>query len=122
MLQDQIGPFPDWRILKKMLSAPDLFASPENHTWMERIFQAVQLSIEQALELIFWNERGETDRWAKELLLSLKNLLREQPPLLKEALLNGRLDKRDSRFKHTLIFGDHGGVFALLNSLDPEES
>ena len=42
--------------------------------------------------------------------------------ILKDAILNGRFDKKQFKnLKHSIIIGDDGGFYALLNTIDEEE-
>jgi hypothetical protein len=121
LLQGQSEYYLDWRILKKMLSAPELFAFSDKGSCMGKMIEAVQKRLDIAEEMLFWHIRGETDRWAKDFLRQLKDLLIRRSDLFEQALVTGRLDKKDSGFRNTILFGEHGGIFALLNSLHPSE-
>ena len=38
-----------------------------------------------------------------------------------DALVSGRFDKNDFNLKHTLISGEDGGLYLLLNSISSEK-
>jgi hypothetical protein len=75
-----------------------------------------------ALEYLLWKKDVSSTYLAVRTIQKLKESLdnAEKDPELKENLMNaiisGRLDKNDFKFDHTLIMGEDGGLFILLNN------
>ena len=91
----------------------------------EEILQAFQNEICNASEQLIWLF-PTTDRLlclAKETLGKLLPLFEDKSwhDLLYQAIVLGRFDKDDFKLKNSLIVGEDGGLYLLLNRLDKEQ-
>ena len=116
----------DWRIAKKILSVPIVF--PENSQLLsliskEVILQAFQIEIDKALSRLAWWPSTILTDLAKQTLQNLHYHFNGERSnnLLSQAMLVGRFDKDNFGLKNTLILGEDGGLFLLLNRLTKEQ-
>ena len=113
----------DWRIAKKILSMPNLF--PEEKSQLmdliqrDAIFKAVQSEIDKALEYMIWLGSNSLLQIAKKPLEKLSQCCRDEfcRADLVEAIISGRFDKTKFGLSHSLILGEDGGLYMLLNRL-----
>ena len=111
----------DWRIAKKILSVPNLFPEAKsqlmNLIQKDAIFKAVQSEIDKALEHMIWLGSNSLLQTAKKALEKLFQYCRDESCRadLIEAIISGRFDKSKFGLSHSLILGEDGGLYLLLN-------
>jgi hypothetical protein len=69
---------------------------------------------------LIWKDDASNYKLAEESLNSLSEIL-TNPKLktqLTEAIISGRFDKEQFGLKDTMILGEDGGLYLLLNDLD----
>ena len=116
----------DWRIAKKILGVPNIF--PEEKCQLlalikeDAILRAVQNEINIALEQMIWLGSNSLTQTAKKVLEKLSQLCLEESSRADviEALLSGRFDKSKFGLSHSLVLGEDGGLYLLLNRLTKE--
>ncbi len=119
----------DWRIAKKMLSVPLIF--PKDSSFLssiskEDIRRAVKNEIEKALETLIWSSQERClIKLAKSTLEVLKECVndesKEMVELLSQAIISGRFDKGKFGLENSVICGEDGGCFLLLNRLTQDQ-
>ena len=113
----------DWRIAKKILSVPNLFPEEKsqlmNLIQKDAIFKAVQSEIDKALEQMIWLGSNNLLQITKNTLEKLSQCCRDETSRtdLIEAFISGRIDKAKFGLSHSLILGEDGGLYLLLNRL-----
>ena len=127
--QDQKAPIKmDWRIAKKILSVSKIFSEDSqllSSITKEKILQAFQTEICNASEHLIWLF-PTTDRLlclVKETLGKLLQLFQDKSShdLLSQAIILGRFDKDNFKLNNSLVVGEDGGLYLLLNRLTKEQ-
>jgi serine/threonine protein kinase len=121
----------DWRIIKKILAIGKFLPSEIIESInKEMLLDNFKAQIDKALKVLLWRS-DKSKELTKRILIDLQKCCNSQKPKQREQLLNaiivGRLDK--SKFKdeeknkfltHSLILGEDGGLYALINTLNEE--
>ncbi|WP_342269666.1 WD40 domain-containing protein [Rickettsia endosymbiont of Orchestes rusci] len=113
----------DWRIAKKMLAVSgDLFKRDTIDIFQqEDLFKPILVEITKALEFLLWKD--PTNVFAStQLTIKILELLKhfsDQAKFiqLKDAVLSCRFDKEKFKLPNTVIIGEDGGMYLLLNNL-----
>jgi serine/threonine protein kinase len=114
----------DWRIVKKMLAVSgDLFEKDTiNIFQQEDLFKPILGEIKKAREFLLWKDPVNS-LVSTQLVTNTLNKLQEhfsdQVKLtqLKDAILSGRFDKKKFELPNTVVMGEDGGMYLLLNNL-----
>ncbi len=112
----------DWRIAKKMLDMRDIFIELNTESILDAVTEAIKEQITKAQEILLW-KNNKADVLAKEVLQTLVEILEDhgKKELIHKAIKSGRFDKKHSNLENTLIFGEDGGLYLLLNDLDEKK-
>ncbi|WP_341761068.1 pentapeptide repeat-containing protein [Candidatus Tisiphia endosymbiont of Thecophora atra] len=117
----------DWRIAKKMLEVGDiLFEEDAIDILQEDLFKPIKAEIEKAIEFLLWKDPNiavDSTKLTTDALKTLKNHFSDQNKFnqLKEAILTSRFDKEEFNLPSTVIMGEDGGMYLLLNNLSDNE-
>ena len=118
----------DWRIAKKILSVPHIFPSGKKSRLLsliskESLLKDFQRAIETALEDMVWLPSSFRKALGIKSLQKLQSYLSDKSfhDRLIRALATGRFDKSIFGLSHTLVCGEDGGLFLLLNRLSNEQ-
>ncbi|WP_342267925.1 pentapeptide repeat-containing protein [Candidatus Tisiphia endosymbiont of Empis tessellata] len=117
----------DWRITKKMLEVGDiLFEEDSIDILQEDLFKPIKAEIEKAIEFLLWKDPNiavDSTKLTTDTLKTLKNHFSDQNKFnqLKEAILTSRFDKEEFNLPSTVIMGEDGGMYLLLNNLSDNE-
>jgi len=111
----------DWRIAKKMLDVKNVFADFDTDGIINSVTDSVKKQISKAQEILLWKEGSKADELTKDTLQELLAIVnnQESKELFQDAIRSGRFDKAALDLKDTIIFGEDGGLYLLLNDLDP---
>ena len=105
----------NWAFFRKIF---DLKTNPNFSNKGEKIFEFFKLEIAATLEDIAWSKENEAIRLTKRTLKTILDLESKNKALFNKSLLNGRFDKNDCHLEHSVIVGDNGGLYILLNSIE----
>ena len=128
LTQDKTTSSIDWRIAKKILSVPHIFPSEKKSRLLsliskESLLKDFQREIERALEDMAWLSSSFRKTLGIKSLQKLQSYLSDKSfhDRLIQALAAGRFDKALFGLSHTLVCGEDGGLFLLLNRLSKEQ-
>lgn len=133
----------DWRIVKKFLTVRQICSAGSLIRQSEQeyeVIKAIKTMVNETLEYFFWDDSNHNlaqsvlqefqelletiseEDPAKEMAINLDIYGETQRVTISQAVVSGRVDKEFFRkTKHTIILGDDGGLFLLLNSITLEE-
>jgi WD40 repeat protein len=120
----------DYRIAKKMLDIIDI--KIEDNSMIGDFFEnditnslinSIKYQIEKAKDILIYKEDSPNNEIAFNYLNKLDEIFNDESKTeqVKKSIKSGRLDKTKFDLPHTLIFGEDGGLYALLNRLDESE-
>ena len=69
------------------------------------------------LEEIIWRKKSRAINFARKIIEKLIALGEKGLYNFEECVLSGRFDKLENHIDNTVIIGDDGGLYCLLNSL-----
>ncbi len=116
----------DWRIAKKILNVPNIFPKQSHLLPLINktdLLKAFQREIDKALEDSAWLRLNSLTRTAKSTLEKLHeySLDKSFHDRFIQAIIVGRFDKAIfTEFSNSLISGEDGGLFLLLNTFTKE--
>ena len=116
----------DWRVAKKILSVPNIF--PEESKVLlsliqkDAIFNAVRAEIYKAWDCMIWSRPNALIQTAQKIFEKLSELCCDEACRddLIEAIVSGRFDKAKLGLSHSLVLGEDGGLYLMLNRLTKE--
>mgnify|MGYP000859612344 CR=1 FL=1 len=117
----------DWRITKKILSVPNILPEEKSQLFnviqKDTIFKAVQSEIDKSRAQMIWLGSNSLLQTAKNALEKLSECCRDESCRadLMEAFISGRIDKVKFGLSHSLILGEDGGFYLLLNRLTKDQ-
>ncbi|WP_375330738.1 NACHT and WD40 repeat domain-containing protein [Candidatus Tisiphia endosymbiont of Oplodontha viridula] len=118
----------DWRITKKMLEVRDILFEEDTIDifQLEDLFKPIKAEIEKAIEFLLWkdtNIAADSIKLTTGTLKKLKEHFSDQSKFnqLREAILTSRFDKEEFNLPNTVIMGEDGGMYLLLNNLNSNE-
>ncbi|MGF1925217.1 MAG: hypothetical protein ACQUHE_13655, partial [Bacteroidia bacterium] len=126
----------DWRIARKILSVNDKSLNyrfsldiPDQKQIEEDILKSLKGEIDIALEHLLWQNESLFVNCAKATLTSLgiffessmDQCQRQRRKDLVEAVLCGRFDKEKFDLNNSLILGEDGGLYLLLNCMNQQQ-
>ena len=88
------------------------------------LFEPFRLEIKRAQEYLLWKKDSASSQLAAQTLNNLEELLADldkdpaKSQKLKNAIIIGRFDKSEFKFNETLILGEDGGLYLLLNNFN----
>ena len=110
----------DWRIVKKLLSAKELF---ENNQLLlvspKSLLKSLKARLNEALDYLVWKEQSEcviiTRKTINTLLIAMDD--ENQSKNFENGIISGRFDKEHFGLEDTVILGEDGGMYLLLNRI-----
>ena len=128
LTQDKTTSSIDWRIAKKILSVPHIFPNGKKSRLLslvskESLLKDFQREIGTSLEDMVWLPSSSRKALGINCLQKLQTYLFDKSfhDRLIQALAAGRFDKSIFGLSHTLVCGEDGGLFLLLNRMSKEQ-
>ena len=110
--------FQDWRVIRKLMGPIEIIAEFSGEINKE-ILISFAAHIRNTLDLLGWNPKNRVTNFVKETLeILLKMAVSDNEAIsshLIKGIISGRLDRKLYGLKNTLIIGNRGGLFALIN-------
>lgn len=128
LTQDQPIKTIDWRIAKKLLSVSHIFRSEKESCLLPLISKDYLLipfrrEIDKALDDLVWLPSNSLKKAAEDSLQKLQKLFDDESSRdrVTQAFIIGRFDKSAFGLSHTLVCGEDGGLYLLLNKLSQQQ-
>ena len=111
----------DWRVVKKILDMKGIFGKNQ---LLEinpvSLLEPLKDKLQQALDYLIWKDQTDctllTRRTIQKLLFLLDD--KSQTEKIQHAVISGRFDKNQFGLEDTVILGEDGGMYLLLNRVD----
>jgi hypothetical protein len=109
----------DWRSLRKLYDSSEELNYPFNFKEENLLVNGFLQRLESVSQALIWRGSKMSEKLAESAIKAIFSLSKTNPKKFNESLMKGRFERKDLNIEGSLVLGDEGGIYMLINSAPP---